>query len=152
MLAHKLFFAVLILLATSNVIAADAVPTDTLRARFPQGIPWKVQVINPDGKSRGDLELLITSDHARSCMGEVGEGFRVDFIRPDALPPPLPIASYGIATFIGNRVKIDLTGGTCDAYLVMDGMVASDGSSSGDIYTFGPGGEHNVGTYRALVR
>lgn len=152
MLAHKLFFAVFILLATGNVIAADAIPMDALRAKFPQGVPWKVEMINADGKSRGDLEMLITSDRARSCMGEVGEGFRVDFIRPDVLSPPLPIASYGIAKFIGNKVKIDLTGGTCDAYLVMDGVVTPDGSSSGDIYTFGPGGEHNVGTYRAIIR
>jgi hypothetical protein len=132
--------------------AADAVPIDALRAKFPQGIPWNVALINPDGKSRGEQEILITSEHARSCMGEVGEGFRVDFIRPGVFSPPLPLASYGIAKFVGNKVMIDLTGGTCDAYLVMDGVVTRDGSSSGDVYTLGPGGKHNMGTYRAIVR
>jgi hypothetical protein len=150
MLTYKWLIALSLLWGASA--AADAVPIDALRAKFPQGIPWNVAVINPDGKSRGELEILITPEHARSCMGEVGEGFLVDFIRPGVLSPPLPLASYGIARFIGNKVKIDLTGGTCDAYLVMDGVVSSDGASSGDVYTLGPGGEHNVGTYRAIIR
>ena len=150
MLTYKWLIALSLLWGASA--AADAVPIDALRAKFPQGIPWNVAVINPDGKSRGELEILITSEHARSCMGEVDEGFRVDFIRPGVFSPPLPLASYGIAKFVGNKVMIDLTGGTCDAYLVMDGVVSSDGSSSGDLYTFGPGGEHNMGTYRAIVR
>jgi len=150
MLTHKWLIPFSLLWAA--VAAADALPLDALRTKFPQGIPWNVAVISPDGKSRGELEILITAEHARSCTGEVGEGFRVDFIRPGVLSPPLPIASYGIARFIGNKVKIDLTGGTCDAYLVMDGVVSSDGASSGDVYTLGPGGEHNVGTYRAIIR
>jgi len=150
MLTHKWLIPFSLLWAA--VAAADALPLDALRTKFPQGIPWNVAVISPDGKSRGELEILITAEHARSCTGEVGEGFRVDFIRPGVLSPPLPIASYGIARFIGNKVKIDLTGGTCDAYLVIDGVVSSDGASSGDVYTLGPGGEHNVGTYRAIIR
>ncbi len=83
--------------------------------------------------------------------GRGWRGFPRHFIRPGVLWPPLPIASHGIATFIGDKIKIDLTGGTCDAYLMMDGVVTPDGSSSGVIYTFGPGGEHNVGTYRAIT-
>ena len=150
MLTHKWLIAFSLLWAA--VAAADALPLDALRTKFPQGIPWNVAVISPDGKSRGELEILITAEHARSCTGEVGEGFRVDFTRPGVLSPPLPIASYGIARFIGNKVMIDLTGGTCDAYLVMDGVVTPDGSSSGDVYTLGPGGKHNMGTYRAIIR
>jgi len=152
MLSHKLFTAFLVLSVAGQVIAADALPMDALRAKFPHGIPWKVDVVNPDGKSHGELKMLITSDHARSCMGDVGDGFRVDFIRPDVLSPPLPITSYGVARFIDDKIKIDLTGGTCDAYLVMDGVVTSDGSSAGDIYTFGPGGVHDVGTYHASIK
>jgi len=34
----------------------------------------------------------------------------------------------------------------------MDGMVTSDGSSAGDIYTFGRGGVHDVGTYHASIK
>ena len=58
MLSHKLFIAFLVLSAAGRVIAADALPMDALRAKFPHGIPWKVDVINADGKSRGELEML----------------------------------------------------------------------------------------------
>lgn len=152
MLAHKWLVAFFLLVFTGAVVAADTAAMDALRARFPRGIPWKVEVINPDGTSRGELETLITSAHASSCMGEIGEGFRVEITRLGVFSPPLHIASYGIARFTGDKVKIDLRGGTCDAYLVMSGVLTSDGMSSGDVYTLGPAGEHDVGTYRAIIR
>ncbi len=92
MTVHKWLVALFLLCVTGAVGATDAVPIDALRGKFPQGIPWSVEIINPDGKSRGELQMLITSRDARSCMGEVGEGFRVDFIRRGVLSPPLFIA------------------------------------------------------------
>lgn len=132
--------------------AAEPSTLNSLRAKFPHGIPWNVEILDPDGKSRGTLDMLITSDEASSCLGEMTDGVRVKFDRKNTVSPPLSIGSYGVATFDGGKIKIDLTGGVCDAYLVMSGAIASDGSSSGDIYTLNMGGGHAVGTYRATVK
>ena len=142
----------LTILLAGLVAAGKSSPFDALRAKFPRGIPWKVEIIGPDGKTNGSLELLITSDRASSCLGGMADGVRVEFTRKDALPPMLSIASYGVATVTGDKIKIDLTGGICDAYLLMGGALASDGSSTGDIYTFGMRGGHDVATYRATVK
>lgn len=152
MLSKKLFSALLVLAVAGRVTAADVSPVDALRTKFPKGIPWRVAFADANGKSRGELEMVITSNPAHSCMGEIGDGFRVEFIHPGALSSSVPIAFYGVATFVGRKVEIDLTGGTCDAYFFMDGMLTPDGSSSGNITTFGRGGRHVVGTYRANVQ
>jgi hypothetical protein len=131
-------------------IAGKPTPLDALRARFPHGVPWKVEIINADGTSRGTIEMLITSDQGSSCLHEMASGVRVEFARM-ALSPPLPVTSYGVATFDGDKIKIDLTGGLCDAYVLMSGVVASDGSSTGEIHTLGLGGGQDVATYRATV-
>jgi hypothetical protein len=143
---------VLTVLLTGLAAAGEPSPFDALRAKFPRGIPWKVDIISLDGKTNGSLELLITSDRASSCLGGMADGVRVEFTRKDAIPPALSIASYGVATSTGDKIKIDLTGGICDAYLLMDGALASDGSATGNIYTFGMRGGHDVATYRATVK
>lgn len=151
MLLYKLPTTFLVLLFAGNVMATDIQPLDALRAEYPRGIPWTVKVITLDGKDGGELQRRITSEHASSCTGEVGNGYRVEFVRSDRLMSPLPIASYGIAKFVDDKVKIDLTGGTCDGYLMMDGTMTLNGSSAGGIYTFGPGGAHDLGTYHASI-
>ena len=143
---------VLLALATDCAIAGDLSPVESLRARFPAGIPWRVEILGADGKSLGTLEMLITSDQASSCLGEMNGGVRVNFTRKEALSSTLSIASYGVAKFTGNKIKIDLTGGICDAYLLMSGDVTSDGSSNGEIHTFGMRGGHDAATYRATIK
>jgi len=133
-------------------IAGETSLIDTLRIKFPHGIPWNVEILDAEGKTSGNLEMLITSDSARSCLGDMTAGVRVEFIRKDRLPPKLSITSYGVAKITGNKIKIDLTGGMCDAYLLMSGTLATNGSSTGDIYTLGMHGGHDVATYRATVK
>ena len=149
---RKLAFVLLAAFATGCAIAAGPSPVETLRARFPHGIPWRVEILGGDGKSLGAIEMLITSDQASSCLGEVNDGVRVNFIRKEALSPTISVASYGVAKFTGTKVKIDLTGGICDAYLLMSGEVAADGSSTGEIHTLGMRGGHDVATYHATVK
>jgi hypothetical protein len=57
-----------------------------------------------------------------------------------------------VAKFAGNKVRIDLTGGMCDAYHFIEGEMAADGSSTGDVYAFGMRFHRDLGTYRATVR
>jgi hypothetical protein len=143
------FLAALML---GQAVGAEPSSVDVLRAKFPKGIPWSVEVSDTTGKSLGSLEMRITSVPASSCLGDIAsDGVKVEFIRNGSDSLKLPIASYGIAKFTNNNVKIDLTGGMCDAYLIMDGTIKADGSSAGQIYKFGMRGGNDVGTYRATV-
>lgn len=148
---HRLIAIVLPLLAAGIAAAGESAPFEALRVKFPHGIPWKVEIADADGKTAGRLEMLITSEPASSCLGDMSDGVRVEFTARNALPPGLSVASYGVAKVAGDKIKIDLTGGICDAYLLMSGTVAADGSSSGDIYTFGMRGGHDVAKYRATI-
>lgn len=132
--------------------AAEPSPIDALRTKFPQGIPWHVGFVDSDGKSLGAIDMRITSERGDSCLGGMDPGgVRVEFVRKDRLSPTLSTTSHGVAKFDGNKVKIDLTGGMCDAYLLMNGEIAADGSSTGDVSTFGMTGGHEVAKYRAAV-
>lgn len=145
---------IFVLLAASSVLcasAADRSPEQSLRAKFPHGIPWKVEFLGADGKSLGTVDMLITSEPGASCLGDMRDGVRVTFSRKQSLSSTLHVADYGVARLTGDKIKIDLTGGICDAYLLMSGSIAADGSSNGDIYTFGMRGGHDVATYRATV-
>ena len=124
----------------------------SLRQRFPQGIPWHVEFKDLAGNDLGSLDLVITSETAKSCLGSMGsDSVRARFERIDVAPTRLRIASYGIVQFTGDGITIDLTGDTCDAYLLMSGSLASDGSSSGELYTLGIRGGRDVGTYHATI-
>jgi hypothetical protein len=146
------FFLVLAASLAGLATAAQPSPFDALRARFPHGIPWQVDIVDTHGKASGTLEMLIKTEKAESCLGGMSDGVRVEFTRKDALPPSLSVESYGVAKLEGDTIKIDLTGGMCDAYLILSGTLAADGSSSGGIRTFGKGGGHDVATYSAKVK
>ena len=133
--------------------SADPSIIDSLRQRFPQGIPWHVEFKDMAGSDLGSLDLVITSEPAKSCLGSMGsDSVRARFERIDVAPTRLRIASYGIVQFTGDGITIDLTGDTCDAYLLMSGSLASDGSSTGELYTLGIRGGRDVGTYHATIQ
>jgi hypothetical protein len=152
MACRKLTFVLLAAFATGCAFAGEPPSVKLLRAKFPHGIPWRVEIVGVDGKSLGALEILITSDQASSCLGDMNDGVRVNFTRRETLSPTISVASYGVAKFNGDKIKIDLTGGICDAYLMMSGDVASDGSSTGEIYTLGMRDGHDVAKYHATVK
>jgi len=149
---RNLILALLAALATGSAAADSPTPIESLRAKFPGGIPWSIEILDSAGKNVGSLDMRITSEPAQSCLGEMTNGVRVEFTHTQALPPTLHVAAYGVATFSGDRMKIDLTGGMCDAYVLMSGQLAPDGSSTGEIYTLGLRGGHDIGTYRATVK
>jgi hypothetical protein len=145
-----------LVLATAVIGCANAAEPKafaSLRAKFPSGIPWTVKVYDPAGKELASLRMRITRKPADSCLGDMAGGIRVDFDpKPaKAISPNLPIGSHGVAKLTDDGVKIDLTGGICDAYLMMAGKIDSDGSSTGTVYRLGMGGGDDVGTYRATV-
>lgn len=139
-------------LIVSATQAAERSTIDALRTRFPNGIPWHVEFVDAAGKSLGAIDMRITSERGDSCLGDMNQdGVRVEFVRKDRLSPTLSTTSHGVAKFTGNNVKVDLTGGLCDAYLLMNGEIAANGSSTGDVSTFGMRGGHEIATYRATV-
>lgn len=132
--------------------AAEPSPIEALRTKFPNGIPWRVEFADSAGKSLGAIDMRITSARGESCLGNMNpDGVRVEYVRKDKLSPTLSTTSYGVAKFTGNKVEVDLTGGLCDAYLLMNGEVAADGSSTGDVSTFGMRGGQEIARYRATV-
>jgi len=132
--------------------AAEPSPIDALRTKFPHGIPWHVEFVDFAGKSLGAIEMRITSARGDSCLGDMSpDGVRVEFVRKDELSPTLSTTSHGVAKFTGSKVRIDLTGGLCDAYLLMNGEIAVNGSSTGNVSTFGMRGGHEVAKYRATI-
>ena len=133
--------------------AAEPPAFAKLRAKFPNGIPWTVSVYDPAGKELASLRMRITRTPANSCLGDMAGGLRVEFDpkKAKAISPNLPIGSYGVAKLTDDAIKIDLTGGICDAYLMMAGKIEPDGSSKGTVYRFSIGGGEDVGTYGATV-
>jgi hypothetical protein len=132
-------------------LGAEPSTIEALRGKFPQGIPWHVEFADASGKSLGAIDMRITSEPGHSCLGGMDGAVRVDFVRKANLSSTLFTTSYGVAKLAGNSIKIDLTGGMCDAYLLMNGEVTAEGASSGDLYTFGMRGGHDEGKYKASV-
>ena len=153
-MAARVSVALFLAIALACPVQADEhAPIDALRSKFPQGIPWHVEFSDSSGKSLGTIDMQITSQRGDSCLGDMNpDGVRVEFVRTDNLSPTLRTTSYGVAKFTGNKVRIDLTGGMCDAYLLIEGDIESDGSSKGEVVAFGIRGGHDVAAYRASVR
>lgn len=132
--------------------AAEPSPIEALRIKYPHGIPWHVEFVDPVGKSLGAIDMRITAERGDSCLGGMSpDGVRVDFVRKQKLSPALSVTSHGVAKFTGNKLRIDLTGGLCDAYLLMDGEVSANGASTGQVSAFGMRGGRDIATYRAAV-
>jgi hypothetical protein len=149
---RRILIAVSVVAAAGGIRADEHSPIDALRAKHPHGIPWHVEFSDSAGKSLGAIDMKITAEPGHSCLGGMNPGVRVEFVRKDNLSPTLSTQSYGVAQFTGNKVRIDLTGGMCDAYLLIEGEIAADGFSKGDVSTFGMRGGHDVATYRATVK
>lgn len=144
---NKLFAVVLAALAAGPVPAAEAPDVPASSAE----ILWRVEFFNLNRASLGTVEMRITTERAKSCLGDADVNTRrVEFLGRDGLSSAVKLAGYGVASFDGGDVKVDLSGGVCDADLVMEGALDGDGSSMGSLYTLSLGGGHDVGTYRAV--
>src|SRR5690349_3365472 len=74
--------------------AAEPSPIGALRAKFSNGIPWRVEFTDSAGKSLGAIDMRITSARGQSCLGDMNpDGVRVEFVRKDNLSPTLSITS-----------------------------------------------------------
>jgi len=55
---YKLVTVFLAALVASQTVVAEPLSGDALRARFPHGIPWRIEILSLNGKSQGVLEML----------------------------------------------------------------------------------------------
>jgi len=150
---HILVVTLMFAFVLDCAVAGEPTALASLRAKFPQGIPWNVEISDPSGQNLASLQFRITSESAASCLGDFGaDAVRVEFVRKEHVSPDIRLASFGVAQFTGDKVEIDLTGGICDAYLIMDGKMEADGSSTGTVFRTGMAGGHDIGTYRATVK
>jgi len=138
--------------ACVQAIAAERQELDALRSRFAAGLAWQVEFTDLEHKPMGTLPMRITAERASSCLGGMSDGVRVEFGPARDLSPSVHLGSYGVALLTEDKIKIDLTGGICDAYLLMQGVLAADGSSHGELYTFGMRGGHDIGTFSASIK
>jgi len=133
--------------------AAGSGAVSALRAKYAHGIPWTITLSDSKGGPLGELDVVVTNEHAESCLGGLNEGaVKVEFTRAKNLSKTLRLGPYGIAQFSGDELTVDLTGQWCDAYILMSGSVASDGTSKGRLSTLGLSGGKDIGTYQAVLR
>jgi hypothetical protein len=160
MIARAVILASIIMLFSACSKTIDEDPNDTqprdvtsvfgrLWGRYPEGIPWQVDVIDSNGQNKGSFSLIITKRHENSCLGDISDGVRVEIPQRDAMASILSVTDYGVAKIIGSSIKIDLTGGICDGYVIMDGKLELDGSSTGEVYTLGETDRLDIGEYKA---
>lgn len=153
MLRLRLAIGLLAVLAAACTEAPDEGAVDALLARYPAGVPWQIEFFDDGGKSLGKLDAVITYDFGKSCLSDFAEGsMRVNYLSRAQVSRDLMLGDYGVAKFTGDMVAIDLTGGICDAYLLVSGPVKMDGSSRGSLSAFGLSSSRHIGSYRAVVR
>ena len=58
MVRRKPIFVFLATLLTPLAVAGEPSPLDALRAKFPHGIPWNVEILDAAGKTNGKIEML----------------------------------------------------------------------------------------------
>jgi hypothetical protein len=138
-------------LLAGTVAGAGATNFEALRSRFPRGIPWRVEILDASGKSLGVLEVLVTSQPAKSCLKDFGPGYLVSYSRHPEDLDSWKLGSFGVASVSGNVITLDLTGGRCSDYVVAKGEVTTDGTSAGEVFTLHKMFGHDLGTYRATL-
>ncbi len=152
MSAGTIGLIVLAPLVVGTAASAGATNWEVLLARFPNGVPWRIQVLDESNKILGNLEVVLTSQPAKSCQKDFGRGYLVSYRSHPAELGSWPIGNYGIASVSGDTISLDLSGGRCDDYVMTKGELESDGTSMGEVFALHKVFGHDLGTYRATLR
>jgi hypothetical protein len=146
----------LVFAAPGLVEGSTSAEFDAMRANFPQGIPWHIEIFDTSGSPVGVLDVLITSRHAKSCSKGFGSGYLVSYSRSpiqlDLLPGSWRLGTYGVASIDDNTISIDLTGGRCNDFVFTEGHLRSDGASNGRVFVKHRQFGNDMGTYFATLR
>ena len=141
-------------IAVSTAFGASILsPLQVLQATPPGEVHWLVRLYDQSHSPIGTLRLRVTSERGRSCLGGLGDrGFLIKIDRKDGLPKDFRISNTPVAFFDGKKVVVDLTGGTCDDYRLLDGNLSNDGGVLGEIRATGLGFAQVVGRFSATLQ
>jgi hypothetical protein len=73
-ISARLLVGLLAVLAAVCGAAPDTGAVKALRDKYPRGIPWQIALFDGHGKSLGKLDVVITAEPGRSCLGGFDEG------------------------------------------------------------------------------
>ena len=144
-------FATFLAVAATGVVAA-APPANPAPPSSGTSRAWKISLFDAQHHAVGTIQLHFTSQRGQSCLASFGKDALLLVIdRIDDVPPQLRIAPTAAAKIEGDTISIDLTSGTCDAYVLLEGKTSQNGGATGDINTLSLGGARNFGTFVATV-
>ena len=131
---------------------ADVPPNDPHPPPASRPVNWKIQLFDTDHRSAGTLYVRITIERGTSCLASFGRDallLRVD--RKIELSKNFRISETPVAKIEKGRVSMDLTGGDCDNYVLLEGTMSNDGGAVGTAKSFGISFSKPLGTFVATV-
>jgi hypothetical protein len=111
---------------------------------------WKVSIFDVDHRAAGTIVLHVTTRTGTSCLGGFEDSKLVVIDRATDLLPAITISRFPVAKIDGDNFSFDLSGGICDAYVLLHGKVLTDGSAAGKVSTLSLGGGETLGTFVAV--
>jgi hypothetical protein len=111
---------------------------------------WRVSLFDSKHNSAGNIDLHVTKKEGRSCLGGYEGGYLVVIDRTANLSSQVRVSNTPVAKIEGDHFSIDLSGGICDAYVLLEGRIMDGGHAAGDIHTLGWGEAQTIGTFVAI--
>jgi hypothetical protein len=116
--------------------------------RFPEH--WHVNFFDSKTNDLGSLDVHFTALEGRSCLGsKSGKFFLVVVDRRTHLSSTINVTDSPALSFDGSDFVIDLTGGICDAYVLMRGTIPTSGVATGEVSTLGWSPPQTIATFIA---
>ncbi len=104
--------------------------------KFPER--WHIQFFDTKKNDLGSLDVHFTAREGRSCLGsKSGKSFLIVVDRRTHLSSTITVTESPALSFDGSNFVIDLTGGICDDYLLIKGIIPTAGLSAGEVSTLG---------------
>jgi hypothetical protein len=136
-------------LASAFAFNTGAVADESLQPPF----DLEVTIANPKGKPGGTMLLEVTAERSGgSCLGDFAKDAYL--VRVKNIKGPIREVRLGarpVAEVHGGHLRIDMSGGICDAYFMLEGEITS-ADAFGAVYTFGLNWAEDLGTFMAIVK
>jgi hypothetical protein len=130
--------------------SAYAAPEDIILEghKFPER--WHIQFFGTKKNDLGSVDLHFTAREGRSCLGsKSGKSFLIVVDRRTHLSSTINVTESPALSFDGSDFVIDLTGGICDAYVLIKGAIPIAGVAAGEVSTLGWSPPRTIGTFVA---
>lgn len=145
----RLTWTVILGLQITSFVACAA-PKDVILGghRFP--VHWHIQFFDTEKNDLGSLDVHFTAREGRSCIGsKSGKSFLMVVDHRTHLSSTIHVTDSPALSFDGSDFVIDLTGGICDAYVLMRGAIPASGMAAGEVSTLGWSPPRTIATFVA---